>query len=103
MRSVGPEAQERLEQMKRAARGPRLRHVRGEVLDGKGSGAALDPRVELGQPMTREAAGGLGNVARDTRRFRGKPVALEAERDDAVVMRPHGSALIGQRIVRGVA
>src|SRR6266702_1446644 len=46
--------------------------------------------------------GGLRDVAGDSGRLGREPVALEAQGDDAVVVWPHGSQLIGKRVVSGV-
>src|SRR5947199_1649291 len=101
-RRVGAEAEDRLQQVEDAPCGPRLWHVRLRIHDREGAGAALDAGVELRQPVAHEVARRLRDVARHAGRLGGEAVALEAERDDAVVVRPDGSPLVGEGIVRGV-
>src|SRR5437016_9351443 len=84
-RRVGAEAEDRLQQVEDAPCGPRLWHVRLRIHDREGAGAALDAGVELRQPVAHEVARRLRDVARHAGRLGGEAVALEAERDDAVV------------------
>src|SRR5262245_50330448 len=101
-RRIGPQSENRLEQMEDASRRPGLRHVRLRIEDRKCAGPALDAGVELRQPVADEIARRLRDVARHPRRLGGESVAPETERDDAIVVRPHRAALVREGVVGGV-
>src|ERR1051325_10448748 len=99
---IGPDAENGLQQVEDASGGPGLRHVRLGIENGEGPSPPFDTGVEIGQPITYEVARPPGDAARNARRLGSEAVTPEAERDDAVVMRPHRASLIGERIVRRV-
>ena len=79
----------RLQQHERRASRPGLRDVRAEILHREVGSLLLDAGVELRDLVELEISGRPADVVRDRRRFRAETVALEAERDHAVVVRPH--------------
>src|SRR5438094_3318701 len=102
-RRVAAETEDRLQKMEHAAGGPRLRHVRLLVEHRKRPGAPLHTRVQLRQAVVHEGARRLRDVARHAGGLGGEAVSLEAESDDAVVVRPDRPALIRERVVGRVA
>src|SRR4051794_25561727 len=99
LRRIRLDAKDRLQQAEDRPRGPGAGYVGAVVLHAEGLRHAPDPRVQLGYPVAAEAAGGLGDVAGHACGLRGETVALHEERDDAVVVRPHRSELVGERVV----
>jgi hypothetical protein len=57
-------------------------------------GLPLDSGIQLRKAMEDEVTGGFADVSGNHRRFLGEPIALEPQRVDAVVVRPHGAILI---------
>src|SRR5262252_548664 len=88
--------------MEHATRCPGLRYVRTQILDWKCAWPTLDARIQLRQAMAHEVTGCLADVARDACRLGREAVALEAEGDDAVVVRPHRAELVRERVVSGI-
>jgi len=77
-RSVGHEAEYRLQQGKDRTRRSRLWHVRPEILHRETSLVAFDSRVEFRQLIGKKMTCGVANVTGDPCRFNAEAVALEA-------------------------
>src|SRR6185295_13932565 len=87
-RSIGNEAKYRLQQGKDRTRRPGLWHVCPEILHRKASLVAFDRRIEFRQLIGQEVTCGVADVAGDPCHFNAEAIALEAQRDDGVVVRP---------------
>src|SRR5581483_5776580 len=98
VRGVAAQPQNRLQQVEGGAGSPGLRHVRLAVQHRERPRAALHARVQLREPVADEVAGSAGDVAGDTSSLAGEAVALEAERNDPVVVWPNRAAVIRERV-----
>src|SRR5262249_40896330 len=76
-RRIGSQAEDRLQEVEDAPRGPRLRRARPWVQHREGPPTPLDPGVELGEAVAHEVARRLGDVAEHPAGFRRESIALE--------------------------
>src|SRR6476660_527163 len=86
-------------QVEDAAGGPGLRYVGAEILDREAAGLATNAAVKFRQAIKDEVARRLAYIACDHGGFFRKPVSAKTHSDDAVVVRPHVSVLIRERVV----
>src|SRR5262249_43448858 len=96
---VGPNAEDGLEQVEYASGRPGLGDVGTSVLDREAGDPSGETCVELGQTIALMQAGRLKDVPGDLARLVRKAISLETESDDAVVVRPDRSQLVGKRVV----
>src|SRR5579859_908739 len=100
---VSVQSKNRPQEVKHTTCCPGLRHIGSQVLHREC--ARLSPRscIQFREPIESEVARSLADVTSDHGRFLRETVTLESHGDDAIVVRPDGSVLIGERIVRGIA
>src|SRR5262249_1671339 len=87
-RCIGPQAENRLQEVEDAPRRPGLRRARSRVEHREGPPGPLRSGIELGEAIADKVAGRLGHVPEHPAGFRRESVALEPQRDDAVIVRP---------------
>lgn len=80
-----------------------LRHIGAEILDGEIGAVALHACIQLRQLVQHKVTPCLAHVARNLCRLRREAGTSEAERNDAIVMRPHGAVLLRVGIIRRMA
>src|SRR5262249_39705092 len=93
-RRIGHKAKYCLQQGEDRTGSPRLWHVCPEILHRETSLVAFDRRVEFRQLIGQEMTRGVADVAGDPCHFDAEAIALEAQRDDGVVVRPDRSGLV---------
>src|SRR5262249_1199520 len=84
-------------------RGPGLRAARDGVAHGHAEGAAREAAEELGHAVGGEVLRGVEEPGRDLQGGRVEAVALEAARDEGVVVRPDRAAVVADRGGAGLA
>src|SRR6516165_1996580 len=76
-RGVRIKPEECIEQREYRSRRPGLRHIGIGILDWEIGVFTLDPGIELGHPVERKVASGIGNRSRNPRRLLRKPYCLK--------------------------
>ena len=97
--AVGFEPQRRDEELRDGACGPGLRVARDGVTHRDAELFLAEPREAFREPVVREVLGGVEQPEEEALGCLIQPVSPKAAGDEAVVMRPHRSKVVADRVV----